>query len=94
MAGHDGDSRVYEPEAKRSSCGVLHQELERVKKDADGDSIFLNKLFLSECIENLDRCTDSPILEEVKKRVERKKRVRLDRANRAKNKHHKKTDSV
>ena len=80
---HTFNARAYET---RTFCGVLHQELERVKKEADVDSLFLDKQFLSECVEDLDRCHDAPIIDEFKKRAETKKRMRLQWAMKAKKK--------
>jgi tRNA (Thr-GGU) A37 N-methylase len=56
--------------------------------------IFLDKQFLSEYVEELDACHDTPILGDIKKKVESKKRMRLERAKRAKKKYHKKNDSA
>ncbi len=94
MAEHEGDSMVNRADEKRSFCRVLHQELKRVKEDADVDSLFLDKKFLSKVVEDLDSCYDAPIIEEVKERAETKKRMRMDRATRPKRKYHKKTDST
>lgn len=93
MAGLIVDPEKERYHESRYFCGVLHRELKRVKKEADADSLFLDKEFPSKCVEKLDVCHDAPILGEIKKKVEVKKRKK-QKANTAGRKRRKKTDSV